>query len=235
MNDVELSVYAEVNKVLSEQEISQRHSYFQLKYFLIGKEPTVQSKMWQCLREMKNRNDTAKNIELETEDLKDKLELLDISVERIRHDMENIQITDQVSNNLYMRECEIKIRQFGRQKKSLEQNIKEIEERKKSISEECRFFLETYKNLLKIEPLKHFDDLEAQKQYWHERLTQKVNLKMLTQNSIDTELIETIVALPDDVKIKQQTLQTLNVKQNEILLKLAETAKRIETKIDKEN
>jgi hypothetical protein len=149
--------------------------------------------------------------------------------------MENIQITDQVSNNLYMRECEIKIRQFGRQKKSLEQNIKEIEERKKSISEECRFFLETYKNLLKIEPLKHFDDLEAQKQYWHERLTQKVNLKMLTQNSIDTELIETIVALPDDVKIKQQTLQTLNVKQNEILLKLAETAKRLETKIDKEN
>ena len=134
-----------------------------------------------------------------------------------------------------MRECEIKIRQFGRQKKSLEQNIKEIEERKKSISEECRFFLETYKNLLKIEPLKHFDDLEAQKQYWHERLTQKVNLKMLTQNSIDTELIETIVALPDDVKIKQQTLQTLNVKQNEILHKLAETAKRLETKIDKEN
>jgi hypothetical protein len=83
--------------------------------------------------------------------------------------------------------------------------------------------------------LKHFDDLEAQKQYWHEKLTQKVNLKMLTQNSIDTELIETIVALPDDVKIKQQTLQTLNVKQNEILLKLAETAKRLETKIDKEN
>ena len=165
MNNVELSVYAEVDKVLSEQEISQRHSYFQLKYFLIGKEPTVQSKMWQCLREMKNRNDTTKNIELETEELKDKLELLDISVERIRHDMENIQITDQVSNNLYMRECEIKIRQFGRQKKSLEQNIKEIEERKKSISEECRFFLETYKNLLKIEPLKHFDDLEAQKQY----------------------------------------------------------------------
>jgi len=235
MNDLELSAYAEINEILSEKEISQRHSYFQLKYFLIGKEPTLQSKMWQCLREMKNRNETTKNMELETEDLKDKLELLDISVERIRHDMDNIQITDEITNNLYIRECEIKIRQFSRQKKSLEQNIKEIAERKKSISEECRFFLETYKNLLKMEPLKHFDDLEAQKQYWHERLTQKVNLKMLTQNSIDTELIETIVALPDDVKIKQQTLQTLNMKQNEILLKLAETAKTIEKKIDKEN
>jgi hypothetical protein len=57
---------------------------------------------------------------------------------------------------------------------------------------------------------------------------------MLTQNTIDVDLIETIVALPDDLKIKQQTLQTLNLKQNEILVKLSETAKKLESKNLKE-
>lgn len=218
----------EIDNVLSQQEIAQRHSYFQLKYFLIGKEPTVQSKMWQCLRELKNRQETVRNMELETEELKDKLELLDISVERIRHDIEKIQNSGQLVDDLNRKECRIKIRQFDRQKKAIDDNIRDIEERKKYVLEECRFFLETYKNLTKIEPLKHFDDLESQIQYWHEKLTQKVNIKMLTGGNIETELVETIIALPDEAKIKQQTLQTLNLKQNELLMRFAEQTKRIE-------
>ena len=224
----------EMNEVLSQQEIAQRHSYFQLKYFLIGKEPTIQSKMWQCLKELENRQENIENMVLEKEELKDKLELLDIGIKRISHDMENIELKDEVLLALNRKESEIKIRQFDRQKKALEKSLQEIEERKKSILEECKFFLETYKNLLKIEPLKHFDDLEAQTQYWHEKLTQKVNLKMLTGGHVETELIETIVALPDDAKIKQQTLQTLNMKQNELLLKFAETAKKLEGNKNKE-
>ena len=57
---------------------------------------------------------------------------------------------------------------------------------------------------------------------------------MLTGGHVETELIETIVALPDDAKIKQQTLQTLNMKQNELLLKFAETAKKLEGNKNKE-
>ena len=230
MNQVEVSLKDEIEQLLSKRDLCERHSYFQLKYFLIGKEPTLQSKMWQCLKEIKTRSDSLNNMELETEELKDKIELLDISVQKILIDKEKFPTNDKVLHDLFNKESEIKIRQLRRQKLSLTNSIADIENRKKSITEECRFFVESFKNMEKIEPLKHFDDLESQKEYWHEKLTQKVNLKMLTQNSIESDLIETIVALPDDVKIKQQTLQTLNLKQNEILLRLSETAKKLESK-----
>jgi hypothetical protein len=67
----------EIDELLKTNNINQRHSYFQLKYFLIGKEPTLQSKMWQCLRELKTRSESLKNIVLENDDLKDKIEILE--------------------------------------------------------------------------------------------------------------------------------------------------------------
>jgi hypothetical protein len=233
--DDESKLVDEIKNVINQQEINSRHSYFQLKYFLIGKEPTIQSKMWQCLRELKTRHESVASMNLELEELKDKIKLLDIGVKRIRHDMEKTVLEDKISHELFTEECEIKIRQLNRQKNSMEINLLEIMDRKRCVLEESKFFLVSLKNFLQVEPLRHFDDLEAQKEYWHEKLTQKVNLKMLTQGNVDTELVETIVALPDDIKIKQQTLQTLNMKQNEILLKMAENAKRIEEKLKKES
>lgn len=212
----------EVNQLL-ENEVCQRHSYFQLKYFLIGKEPTNQAKMWQCLRELKTRRQSIKAIRLERDELKDKLELLDINTARKVVEMDK----NDGSDELAFREMRIALRQLERQKQALCESLKEIDEREKWLEEEMRFFVETFKNLNKLEPLRHFDDFECQKQYWNEKLTQKVNLKMLTQNTVDAELIETIVALPDEVNIKKQTLQTLTFKQNQLLQQFAESAKKI--------
>ena len=213
-----LSLQEEMSSIL-ETEVSQRHSYFQLKYFVIGKEPTTQAKMWQCLRELKSRSQSLKAIALEREELKDKLELLDITRQRREAELDK----NDGSDELLYREIRISLRQVQRQISSLSENLNEINERQKWIEEESRFFVETFKNLVKLEPLRHFDDFESQKQYWNEKLTQKVNLKMLTQNVIEPELIETIVALPDDVQIKRQTLQTLTLKQNHLLQQLAES------------
>ena len=66
--DDEMKLVKEINDVIQKQEINSRHSYFQLKYFLIGKEPTLQSKMWQCLRELKTRNESITNMDLELEE-----------------------------------------------------------------------------------------------------------------------------------------------------------------------
>lgn len=215
------------NKLISEMdealkyEVAQRHSYFQLKYFVIGKEPTVQSKMWQCLRELKSRRESLEAIELELEDSKDKLELLDISIEKI--DAARPQ-----ADNLTQRESDIRVRQIERQKKAAQANLLQLADRKKWLEEESRFFLETFKSLLKIEPLKHFDDVDSQKQYWGERLAQKLNLKMLTQNQLDTELVETIVALPDDMPIKKQALGTLELRHANMVHQLKSTMQHIE-------
>jgi hypothetical protein len=218
----------DMDKVL-EHEVSQRHSYFQLKYFLIGKEPTMQSKMWQCLREMKTRRETLRSIKLELEDLKDKLELLDIKSKRIEQALSNSANMDDLSR----RENEIELRRIERQKTSLLESQQSILEREKWTLEESRFFLETFKNLEKIEPLKHHDDLESQKQYWAARLTQKLNLKLLSKQAMDTDLVETIMALPDDMEIKKQVVNTLAMKQQELIYNLTEAAKRLELGQDK--
>lgn len=57
---------------------------------------------------------------------------------------------------------------------------------------------------------------------------------MLTQNTIDSELVETIVALPNDLPIKKHTLQNLNIKQEQMLQQLREAAKKLEGQVSKE-
>lgn len=205
-----------------ENEPASRHSYFQLKYFLIGKEPTNQSKMWQCLRELKTRRDSLSNLALEVEETKDQLELLDIKATRIG--------TSPTSNELDVREVSVKLRKNARQRQALEANLLSLEDRKKWLEEECKFFLETFKNIEKTEKLKPFDDLDSQKEYWSSKLAQKMNLKMLTSNQLDSELIETIVALPDEMPIKKQTLSTLNVRHAQMIQQMKDTIGRIEGK-----
>lgn len=229
-NEISNNLLVEMDEVLK-FEIAQRHSYFQLKYFLIGKEPTIQAKMWQCLREMKSRRDSITAIELEIEETKDKIELLDISIEK--ESLYEISGKNPKESVLLQREMDINLRQLERKKKAGEKSLSELFERKKWIEEESRFFLETFKNLYKIEPLKHFDDVDAQKEYWSEKLSQKLNLKMLTHNQLDTELIETIIALPDEIPLKKQALGTLQLRHASMVKQLQSAVGAIEDGVDK--
>lgn len=208
-------------EVALKNEIAQRHSYFQLKYFLIGKEPTNQAKMWQCLREMKTRKESLEAISLEIEETKDVIELLDISIQKTTLELNG------KCDDLSIREMNIKIKQIERKKQASEKNLLSIKEKSKFIEEECNFFLGTFNSLVEIEPLKNFDDLETQKEYWGEKLSRKLNMKLLTNSQLDVELIETIVALPDDTPIKQQALNTLSIRHDQMIEQLSQ---RIEKK-----
>ena len=53
---------------------------------------------------------------------------------------------------------------------------------------------------------------------------------MLTSNQLDTEMVETIVALPDDMPIKKQILNTLNLRHVSLMKQLQDTANQIESK-----
>lgn len=229
MSSENISLITELDDVLG-QEITPRHSYFQLKYFIIEKEPTIQAKMWQCLRELKSRKESLDSMDLEVEETKDKIELIDISIEKASEEKSKAQ-----SQILLERELSIKIRQLERQKKACLNTLKQLATRKKGIEEESRFFLESFKNLQKIEPLKNFDDLDAQTQYWTEKLSQKLNLRMLTHNNIDTELVETIVSLPDELPIKKQTLTTLSLRHASMVKQLKDTMNHLESSEKKQD
>lgn len=209
-----------IDNVIKHDVVS-RHSYFQLKYFLIGKEPTNQAKMWQCLRELKMRKDNYKSLSLQIEEEKDKLELQEIGLLKLN------KLKEKESDDLSKRELEIKTRQINRLILNIKNNLSDLVEKRKYLEEECEFFLQTYKNIEKTEPLKNFDDLDAQKEYWGTKLLEKINLKILLENNIDIELVETVLSLPDDIPIKQQVLNKLNNLQSNIL-KLQNNFKKIE-------
>jgi hypothetical protein len=42
--------------------VSGRHTFYQLKHFVLGKEITTQAKMWKCIRELEARVGAAKSM-----------------------------------------------------------------------------------------------------------------------------------------------------------------------------
>ena len=199
----------EIKEKISEllkNEVVSRHSYF-----LIGKEPTNQAKMWQCLRELKARQEILNSVDLQLEEEKDNLEIYNISLLRI--DSKEKEIKDELD----LRELGIKKRQINRNISNVSNNVQSLLSKKKDTEEECEFFIETFKNIEKIEPLKYFDDLDSQKEYWNTKLLEKINLKILLQNNVDIDLVETALSLPDDLPIKKQVLNKLNYLQSNML------------------
>ena len=200
--------FARKMEKLVEQAPENRHSYFQLKYFLIGKEPTLQAQMWQCLRELQARKDTLDGMDLEIEDVKDQLELLGLEVEKNQK--------WQPANTLDEKSKEINHRRLNRQEKGLRKTLMQLEKRHKFAMQEARFFVQAFESLEKIEPLKDYDDLDAQQEYWNEVISQKINLKMLLQQPLDSELVQTALALHDNAPIKTQITQMLDRINNQL-------------------
>ena len=198
--DSEITI--ELNSLNLENMVN-RHSFFQLKYFLLGKEPTHQARLWQCLREIDARKDSWESILLEIDDVKDNLKIIDLSLERLE--------SKKQFKNLYNEKIhEIKTSKLKRKKFCTSKNLDKLIVKKKNLLEEIDFFLKSYKNLEQAEALKPFDDLESQKDYWGQKLLQKLNLRKIMGIAPDLDVLETILLLPDDVPIKQQTLLEIN-------------------------
>lgn len=191
-------LYETMNSLL-ENEVVQRHSYFQLKYFTIGKEPTLQAKMHRCLTEIKACKTTIDSILLEIEETKDKISLLELDIKEIHN---KIGIDGPERNEIYLR-------QGKRKKISLDKSLHELQEKLHYIEEESKFFVNTFLEISEIEPLKPYDDLDCQKEYWNYRLSQELKLKILLQQPINAELIQTILSLPADSEVRTSTEQLL--------------------------
>jgi len=205
----ELKLYEKLEKAL-EKVPEDRPSYFQLKHFVLGKQPTIQGQLWQCLRELQTRKEVVDSIQLEIEETKDHLELIDM---------------DEADHNHADKKFKIIRRQLERKRVTLRKSIDKLEKKLKFTNEEIQFILQYYEALLKVEPLKEYDDLEVQKEYWNEKYSQEINLRILLKQPINTELTKEIIALPDDVPIKIEFLNFLDkVKNSGAQLKVEQEA-----------
>jgi len=195
------SEYNEKIEELLKNEIVDRHSFFQLKYFVIGKEPTIQAKLWRCLRELQSRKETIDSINLELEDIEDRKLLMIIEMEKLRQSIEN---------NNFQAEIEIKTRQIKRKIEGIDRSKNSMCKKLKFAKEEASFFYEAYQSLEKKEKIKPFDDIKAQTEYWEQKLRSELEMRMLLRQPLDIELVKAILSLSDDAPIKKETINILN-------------------------
>ena len=207
-----IELITRVDQVLEKADIPDRHSYFQIRKFIIGKECTAQGQLWQIVRELRARKETIESLKKQLDDAADNLEIMDINI--ARHD----KIINRVEEDeLNIKEAIINKRKIEREKKHLEESIEKVKEKIKFTQEESAYFLAAFEELEKIEKLKPLDDTEAQVEYWNEKLLEEFNLRVLLKNPLDTELVKTIMALNDDAPVKQHLTAMLKSVQQSML------------------
>ncbi len=202
-------VKSDIQKVL-ENEIVDRHSFFQLQHFVVNGEPTIQSRMWQCIRELKKRYDAIEFITLDIEETKDNIELLDLQVEILRIDEKNNSQRDDELSKIYLKQTQVKIRQLLRKKEASLKNLKKVEKTLQEQADEAKLFLKSFEAIQKIEPLKEFDDPQAQREYWNAKLARDINMSLLLGGlPLNIELVKTGLSMPDGSPIKQQLINII--------------------------
>ncbi|NIQ15283.1 MAG: hypothetical protein GTO02_13080 [Candidatus Dadabacteria bacterium] len=189
-------LFVKIDKVL-EKAPENRHSYYQLKYFVLGKEPTTQSQIWQALRELQVRRDNIDALKLQIEDTEDEIELLKI-------DYENLTSKDQNG-----RKTPIRIRRLKRKQESLLRNIDKMKKKLEFEVQEARFFLQAFEALEQIEPMKDYDDHQAQQEYWEAKLHEEIELRILTKQPLPSDLLKTALSLHSDSGVRAQVIKLL--------------------------
>lgn len=206
-------IYQEITELLRGGDVVNRHSFFQMKYFIINKEPTHQAKLWRCMRELYARREVMESMQLELEECHDNLELMDVEMlQAIKKKEAMIPLGIPEMAELNKQEEEIRKRKHDRKKKALQATIASLEKKLVETNEEAAFFLEAFRSLEKIAPLKPYDDLPSQKEYWNEKITQEFQLRSLLGMPADVDLAKTTMCLMDDMPAKQNFLHALDTR-----------------------
>lgn len=198
-----------------------RMSFFQLKHFIVDIEPTNQAKLQVCLRELRTRCDSLKNIQKEHEEISDKNELASIELQRLAYhcdeeDTFGIKVSSDEEAILQQKERAIVTRQLNRKIDDNKKKIEELKETAKNINEEAQFFIQAFNQLVAIEPLKVWDDLDVQKQYWDSKIGNMLKLRLILGLPLDEELIKSALALPTESETRKKTENLLAATQQQI-------------------
>lgn len=207
-----------VESVLNKVDLPDRHTFFQLEKFVIGKEPTAQSQLWQIVREMQARLETVDSYRKQLEDAEDTLELFDIKIERHNRNLRLQCEFPQSDHDLNLQECEINIRKLQRDKDSLILSAIKVKKKLKCVLEELAFLMAGYEKIVANHgEAKSLDDDEAQREMWNEKLLEEFNLRVVLQRPLEPEFVRTVLCLGDDAPVKQHVIKMLENIQKKML------------------
>lgn len=202
-----MSILQKIDEVVKDN-LKNRHSYFQLKHFVIGKELTNQGRIHACICEMSARKSSMEALILEIEETKDLVDLIEIDIEELKNKEDE--------NDYNKKRNKIKLKQLERKKLSKQNRLSELQEKIKGFHEEAIYFYNAYEQMCKIEEPKDWDDPGVQKEYWNAKFLEELNSRFLLGLPIDTELVRSMSALPEDSSAKVQLIKFLEDKSKKL-------------------
>jgi hypothetical protein len=207
------NIFADMDRLLYQNEVVERHTFYQLKFFVIGSEPTNQAKMQCCLRELKTRRLSLENIQRETEELKDQRTLLNFELDRIAIadpvDSQGIDLCEIEEVEQFEKEREIEIRGLKRKIKNNERQMYDLQRKFKYVLEECQFFVSAFNDINEKEAIKPWDDLTVQQEYLDAKFGKELRTRIILGQPLDHELVKAIEELHDEANTKKQVMQLI--------------------------
>ena len=202
-------IYNQVLEVMGKNQISHRHTFYQLKHFVLGKEVTTQSKLQKCLREMDARRSASKSMAVGIEESEDDLKILGLKMQELDK--------KKTKSELHREYKTIQKRKLVRKQEALAETIQEMRKKLSETEEEMSFFLEAFRQLEQIEPLRRHDDPEANAQFWTENFAQELQLRMLLQKPLDLELVKCILSMHKESPTRKKMIGILEQVQTQAI------------------
>ena len=198
---------SKIDQILDQANLPERHTFFQIEKFIIGKEPTAQSQLWAIVRELQARKETIEQLQKDMKDAEDNLELFDIKIERLNRAIKEESKEGSPNSDLNIREHEINISKLLRDKESLITAAQKANKKLKCILEEMNYLVGGYDKIISTHGgLRDLDDEQAQKEMWNEKLLEDFNLRLILQRPFEPEFIKTVLCLNDDAPVKKQVI-----------------------------
>jgi hypothetical protein len=133
----------------------------------------------------------------------------------LEYDVESVIYSTKL-NVILQKERGVKIRRVKRKKESLVRNLDKLEKKLSFELQEATFYVQAFEALEKIEELKDYDDFNAQKEYWETKVTEEINLRILTKQPLPPDLLKTALSLHENSLIKEQMMNLLENCKNQI-------------------
>lgn len=204
-------ILSKAEEILSQGSIPDRHTFFQIEKFVIGKEPTGQAQLWAIHRELQAKYETVQVYKKDLADAEDNLELFDIRIERLNRIIREEAQKAETFTDLNIQEHEINIRKLQREKELLVKGAQKATKKLKCVLEEIDFLIKGYEKIVaQIGPMKPLDDEEAQREMWNEKLLEDFNLRVILQRPLDPEFVKTVMCLHDDAPVKKHVINLID-------------------------
>lgn len=228
-----IELLEKVENILAKAEMPDRHTYFQIEKFIIGKEPTAQAQLWAIIRELQARKETVESFRKDLADAEDNLELFDVKIERLNRELRITANSDTIPNrDLNISESEINIRKLQREKEALVKSARNVNKKLKNVLEEMAYLTAGYEKIIsQVGEMKSLDDDQAQREMWNEKFLEEFNLRVILQRPLDPEFIKTVMCLHDEAPVKKHVVSLIENIQKKMIAERRDPTKQPQVEV----